>query len=234
MTQPLRLHYAPDNASLCVRLALEGCGIPYTTTLVDRRNQGHYTSEYRAINPHGLIPALETPQGPMFETAAILLWLSEQPGGADLLPAPDDPDRGAALSWLFWLSNSLHPALRILFYPDQHILAEHADSLRAATQDRITAMLHRLEKQAAQGAWWLSGRRPSALTYYLCPMLRWMALYPQGETDWFDLSHWTTLHHIAKTMDTDPAAQSCAIAEGLGPTPFSNPILPTPPEGHAL
>ena len=30
------LHYAPDNASLAVRLALEELGVPYRTALVDR------------------------------------------------------------------------------------------------------------------------------------------------------------------------------------------------------
>ena len=30
------LHYAPDNASLIVRLALEEMGLPYRTVLVDR------------------------------------------------------------------------------------------------------------------------------------------------------------------------------------------------------
>ncbi|MGA0924606.1 MAG: glutathione S-transferase, partial [Lutimaribacter sp.] len=32
----LRLHYAPDNASLIIRLALEELRLPYTTCLVDR------------------------------------------------------------------------------------------------------------------------------------------------------------------------------------------------------
>ena len=30
------LHFAPDNASLIVRLVLDGAGIPYRTALVDR------------------------------------------------------------------------------------------------------------------------------------------------------------------------------------------------------
>ncbi len=30
------LHYAPDNASLIIRLVLDGAGIPYRTALVNR------------------------------------------------------------------------------------------------------------------------------------------------------------------------------------------------------
>ena len=33
---PYRLHYAPDNASLVIRLVLEEMGLPYETVLVDR------------------------------------------------------------------------------------------------------------------------------------------------------------------------------------------------------
>ena len=74
------LHYAPDNASLIIRLALEAQGVAYDTCLVDRAAQGQSAPAYRALNPHGLIPALQTPDGPMFETGAILLWLARGAG----------------------------------------------------------------------------------------------------------------------------------------------------------
>ncbi len=111
------LHYAPDNASLIVRLALEHRRIPYRTKLVDRAARGQDAPGYRALNPHGLIPVLETRQGPLFETGAILLWLADTHGG--LGPAPHAPDRGDFLKWLFYVSNTLHPALSMMFYPEK-------------------------------------------------------------------------------------------------------------------
>ena len=69
------IHYAPDNAVLIIRLALEQRGLPYHAQLVDRAAQAQRAPAYLALNPNGLIPVLETPQGPLFETAAILLWL---------------------------------------------------------------------------------------------------------------------------------------------------------------
>jgi len=77
MNQPYRLHYAPDNASLIIRLALDEIGAPYEAVLVDRQAEAQKAPAYLAMNPAGLIPVLETPQGPMFETGAILLWLGE-------------------------------------------------------------------------------------------------------------------------------------------------------------
>ncbi|NBT31105.1 MAG: glutathione S-transferase, partial [Rhodobacteraceae bacterium] len=85
MIENLRLHYAPDNASLCVRLALTEMGLPFETILVDRRARGQKAPAYLRLNPNGLIPTLETPDGPIYETAAILLWLADRQG--DLFPA---------------------------------------------------------------------------------------------------------------------------------------------------
>ena len=56
MTNPLTLYYAPDNASLCVRLALLEIGLQFDTVLVDRAVQGQKSPDYLAVNPNGLIP----------------------------------------------------------------------------------------------------------------------------------------------------------------------------------
>ncbi len=229
---PYRLHYAPDNASLCVRLALLRAGAPFETVLVDRRVRAQDAPAYRAINPHGLIPAIETPDGPLFETGAILLWIADR-HGAGLAPAPGDRDRGRVLSWLFWLSNSLHPALRLLFYPDRHVAGDPGP-LVARTRERVAGMLDSLEEQAPGLAPWLgSPDGPSVLDCSLCPMLRWLALYPPGSTGWFDLGRWPRLLDVARRMDGRPEALAAARAEGLGPAPFSAPVPPDPPEGSA-
>ena len=99
------LHFAPDNASLIVRLALDHADLPYEARLVDRSTRAQETAAYRALNPNGLIPALETPHGVLFETGAIVLWLADTHGG--LGPAPDDAQRGNWLKWLFFVANTL-------------------------------------------------------------------------------------------------------------------------------
>ena len=227
-----RLHYAPDNASLCVRLALLRLGRPFQTALVDRRTRQQDSAAFRALNPRGLIPALETPDGPLFETAAILLWLADR-HGQGLAPAPGDPDRGRVLAWLFWLSNTLHPALRVLFYPAQHVAGDPGPLL-AQTRARVASMLDMLDREAQALRPWLGADRASLLDCYLCPMLRWLALYPVGGTEWFSLARWPNLLRVAQAMDGRPEAAVAIAAEGLGPSPFSAPGYPNPPEGSAL
>ena len=221
--ESLRLHYAPDNASLCVRLALEFAGIPYTTALVDRSAAGQRQPAYLALNPAGLIPVLETPDGPVFETGAILLWLADRTPGR-LFPAPQAADRGTALSWLFWMANTLHPTLRNLFYPDQYLPAAPA-SLRHAARHRIATHLDLLEDR------WSPDH--VLLMCYLAPMLRWPALYG-GPTDWYDLARWPRLHLFTQVFEAMPASLRACTAEGLGPTPFSAPQPANPPEGRPI
>jgi len=68
------LHYAPDNASMIFRLALEHLGVAYQTALVDRAAGGQNAAAYLALNPNGLIPVLETPQGPIFLAIPTAGW----------------------------------------------------------------------------------------------------------------------------------------------------------------
>ena len=225
----LILHYAPDNASLCVRLALETAHIPYETRLVDRRQSAQRSAAYLALNPNGLIPVLETPDGALFETAAILLWLAERHPA--LLPS-DPALRAKAVTWLFWMSNTLHPTLRMLFYPDQFIDTAHREALNTRTRVRLNHQLALLNATASD-AKWIGADTPSVLDCYLCPMLRWTVLYPVAAATRPKLADFPALLRIAQRMETHPATQAAIQAEGLGPTPFTAPCLPNPPEGHA-
>lgn len=219
MHKSYRLHYAPDNASLCVRLALEEMAVPYTAVLVDRAVKAQKSSPYLALNPNGLIPVLETADGPMFETAAILLHLSEVHGAL----IPGGP-RQYALQWLFWMANTLHPTQRMQFYPEQYGVDQ------AMTRARLPALLNIIN--AAHKAPWLDTDAPTIQGCYLGPLLRWCALY--GGNDGFTLAKWPRLLAFAQRIEQRPASLRAARAEGLGATPFSSASPPNPPEGSAL
>lgn len=227
MSQTYRLHYAPDNASMIIRLMLEELRLEYTAVLVDRTQQAQRAPAYLALNPHGLIPVLETPDGPLFETGAILLWLADRHPDRALAPLPGDADRGEMLKWLFYLSNTLHPALRMLFYPEKYIETATAPALRNGLETRLSESLTQLD------AYWQNAPRPPlVLGLYLAPMLRWCALYPKDRAkDWFDLAGYPALWQMCRNLEARACVQSLQSSEGLGPTPFSAPQAPNPPEG---
>jgi glutathione S-transferase len=224
------LHYAPDNASLAVRLALEELGLRYRTALVDRARQAQEGAAYRAVTPTGLIPALETPHGAIFETGAILLWLADRHGG--LAPAPDAPDRGDFLKWFFLTANTLHPDLRALFYPHRYAGADK-EGHRALTEGRILRSLSLIDAALADNPGWCRPGAPGAMGCYLGPLVRWLALYPRSNPMKPDLAAYPALLAVLSDFERRASAKRAAEAEGLGPAPFTAPAYPAPPEGSA-
>lgn len=241
MMDSYRLHYAPDNASLVIRLALEEMGQPYQTALVDRRAAAHKSAAYRALNPAGLIPVLETPDGAIFETAAILLWLADRHPEAGLMPRPDSPRRAHALKWLFHLSNTVHADLRILFYPDKYIGSDpaHQTALQDGICARLKVHLENIDRECTANPDLLwrdaeDGLTPTAPLLYLACMMRWMALYPgTWDRSWFDITATPALAAALAQLEQRPSTATAAQAEGLGPTPFTQPSYANPSEGSA-
>ncbi len=227
------LHYAPDNASLVVRLVLEELRLPYRTELVDRSIGAQHSKAYKNVNPVGRIPALETPDGPIFETAAICLWLADRHrDAAQLSPGATDPKRGPFLSWLFFLSNTVHAEMRSLFYPSLLVGPDPTTQFAVSSRIQNSLSVH-LDLLDARDGNTLGNF--SICDLYLAVLLRWPALYPAlADRQWFDLSRWPNLQALAQKVEARDSARAAANAEGLGPTPFSNPQPATPPEGSAL
>jgi glutathione S-transferase len=222
------LHYAPDNASLIVRLVLEAALLPYRPALVDRRVRAQDSADFRALNPAGLIPVLETADGPISETGAILLWLADRHG---LCPAPDSPARAHLLRWLFFLSNTAHADLRQLFYPDEYVPEIAGEGHHDLLVGRVRRHFALLEHAAheAPALWQPDG----ILLPYAAALARWAVLYPRGQAPWFALSRLPLLAERLAALEATPAAHAVARAEGLGPHPFTHPAYPHPPEGSA-
>ena len=217
----LTLHHAPDFASTIVRFALEELELPHTLAIVDIDGGALTSPEYRQVNPVGLIPALETDDGPMFETGAILLWLVDRT--ARLGPGPQDPDRGAFLSWLFFTSNALHQAALAMFYPHRPAGEANTDAARAAAQEQIVARLGLIEAMlAAQKPRWLSPDHPGVLGYYIGVLVRWLIALPPAPYG-IRLADFPYLQAVLAAHEARPAALRVASSDGLGPKPFTNP-----------
>ena len=223
------LHYAPDNASLIIRLVLDGAGIPYRTALVDRRTRQQDSPAYRALNPVGLVPTLETPQGPISETGAILLWLSDT---HHLGPAVGHPDRPTFLKWLFFLSNTAHADLRMIFYPHQYAPADCIAAHMEITAARMLSHFALLDAAAVKSRQLFAPATP--LGVYAITLTRWSALYPADAPRWFDLAAFPTLAALAQAQEARVETPVIARAEGLGHHPFTRPEQPNPPEGSVL
>ena len=88
-----------------VALFLEETGLDFQLVPVDTLKGDQHTAEYRLINPNGKTPAIEDDGQRVFDSNAILLYLSEKTG--KLAGQPED--RAELLSWLMFIASGLGP-----------------------------------------------------------------------------------------------------------------------------
>lgn len=83
----IRLHgYWRSSAAYRVRIALNLKGLAYLQVPHDLRSGAQRHQSYTMLNPQGLVPALETSQGVVTQSLAILEWLEETHPAPALLP----------------------------------------------------------------------------------------------------------------------------------------------------
>ena len=169
----MMLHgYWRSSAAYRVRIALALKGLDCRQTPHDLRIGAHHAPSFRALNPQALVPALETPDGVLTQSGAIIEWLDEQYPDPPLLPASPF-DRAVVRSMAALVACDIHPLnnLRVL------------DRLRgdfAATPNQITAWIAHwisegfaaLEKQIAHhGGDFAFGDSPGMADCFLLPQL---------------------------------------------------------------
>jgi glutathione S-transferase len=114
----LILHHSPMACSLASRLALIEAGLPHKIEIVRTWKDEQKTDAYRAINPRGKVPALQTEDGVITESTAILPYIADLAPNARLLPPAGTIERAKAQAWLSFLSSTLHTALsQVMFAP---------------------------------------------------------------------------------------------------------------------
>jgi glutathione S-transferase len=224
-----RLYGLYDWGSLVVHMALEEIGADYDFIPLDFDRGDLSTPSYLAMNPFGLVPVLDTPNGPLFETTAILLYLSERHAG--LAPAQADPDRAAFLVWLAVICQQLHPSVLQLAHPERLLGDDAAPAVSAANYENLTTVLAHLDQAAAKGPWWLSGQRPAITALYAAMLLRWAQSLPHYRPHILHLPQYPALLAMAKALEHRAPIQRVLAREGLyalSPHPLSAPAYEGP------
>ena len=227
--QHYRLHGSPDSANLVVRMILEELGAAYEYVPVDRLVSEQKSAAYRKLNPQGLIPVLEIKgqDGPMFETAAILLFLVDRHG--KLAPPQSSSERGRFLKWLFFLSNTLHSDLRISFKPHRYLEDRgQLDVLAGPLMGRIATSFQQVEDEiAATGGPFVLGGQLSCLDHYLAACARWAQVY--GRCGEWSLAATPRLREMFQELELRPAVRHACDQELIEGSPFVKPAAVTLP-----
>jgi glutathione S-transferase len=132
---------------LRVRWALEEAGIPYQEMLIGPEDQA--SAAYRALQPFGQVPAIETDELKLFESGAIVLYIAER---SEALAPADANGRARTRAWTFAALNTVEPPIQNLAEIDLF----HAGD--AWVPMRRPMVVEAVQKRLAALEDWLGGR----------------------------------------------------------------------------
>lgn len=169
----LTLHgYWRSGAAWRVRIALALKGLEYDSVAHDLRTGAQRAAAYRALSQQGLVPALETPDGVLTQSGAIIEWLEERYPDPPLLPA-DPGGRAVVRAMAATIGCDIHPLgnLRVLQYLEQE-LGQSGAARRAWIARWIGDGFAALEEQVARhGGGFAYGDTPTIADCFLLPQM---------------------------------------------------------------
>jgi GSH-dependent disulfide-bond oxidoreductase len=157
-----------------VHIALEELGIPYKVVPINIGQGEQFKPEFLAITPNHRIPAIVDPDGPggkplrLFESGAILIYLSEKTGGK-LIPK-DPAARYICLQWLMFQMGGVGP----MFGQYNHFANYAVDKIPYAIERYTNEVkrLHRVMEIRLGEAPYLAGEEYSIADIATFPWVR--------------------------------------------------------------
>jgi GSH-dependent disulfide-bond oxidoreductase len=157
-----------------VHIALEELGLSYKVIPVNIGAGDQFKPEFLKITPNHRIPAIVDPDGPggkpftLFESAAILIYLSEKSGGKLI---PKDPvGRYKCLEWMMFQMGGVGP----MFGQYNHFAAYAVDKIPYAIERYTNEVkrLHRVLEHRLAEAPYLAGDEYSMADIITFPWIR--------------------------------------------------------------
>ncbi|KTT67987.1 maleylacetoacetate isomerase [Sphingomonas sanguinis] len=169
----LTLHgYWRSSAAYRVRLALGLKGLSYDSIIHDLRTGAQRAEAYRVLQPQGLVPALETSDGVLIQSPAILEWIEERYPDPPLLPE-DSAGRAMVRAMAAVVACDIHPInnLRVLTHLREELHADEA-AVRRWIGRWVAEGFAALETLIARhGAGYAYGDRPTLADCHILPQV---------------------------------------------------------------
>ncbi|MBU1384866.1 MAG: maleylacetoacetate isomerase [Alphaproteobacteria bacterium] len=164
--------YWRSGAAYRVRIGLNLKGVDYDQRGVDLRTGAQASDAFLALNPQGLVPALEVDGGVLTQSPAILEWLEEAHPTPPLLPV-DHVGRAHVRAMAAVIGCDIHPLnnLRVGKGLRQTFGADQA-AVDAWAARWILPGFEALERMVGvHGAGWCFGTAPTLADCYLIPQI---------------------------------------------------------------
>ena len=108
----LTLYFSPGSSSMAPHIALHETGASFEAKPLSLARKDTRTAEFLAINPNGKVPVLLVDGRVLTEVAGILFYLARAFPSAGLLPAGDIEAEAQVISWMSYITSTIHPARR--------------------------------------------------------------------------------------------------------------------------
>ncbi len=172
--------YASKNTySMSAHLLLEELQVDYQITWFDIKNVDEHPGTLKTINPNLKVPVIITTDGPIYESAAILVYLAEK-HGSQFMPGINNSRRGQLWQWQFYLMSTLQPEVLNQFHPERYLPGdlENQQTLLASSRLKLEQIWQTIENG-------LDGRQHNFCGQYsICDMLFAMqALWTESRPD---------------------------------------------------
>ncbi len=184
----LTLYYSPGTAALVVHWLLIELDAEHELKKLDFDKGEHKAPEYLKLNPNGVVPTLLIDGEPVYEAVALVLYLADAYPMAGLAPPLDSLKRAHYYQWLLHLANTLQPAFRNWFYPNEAAGEANAEATKEHARRAIESAWQRIDAHLAENGPWLLGDRLSAADFHLTMLMRWSRNMPKPASEWPQLA----------------------------------------------
>ena len=170
----LTLFYALNTCSLASHIALEESGAAFEAKRLNFAENDQRKPEYLKINPKSRVPALETDQGILTETPAILVYIAQSFPKANLAPVNDPFRLGQIQSFNSYLCSTVHVAhahrMRGYRWSDDESTRE---TMKKKVPQNVGECFDLIEREYFKGPW-VMGADYTIADPYLFTLARWL------------------------------------------------------------
>ena len=186
-----------------VRIGLALKGLDFDIVPVDLRAGDQHGEAYRARNPQGLAPALETEGGDLLtQSLAILEWLEETHPSPPLLP-PDALGRARVRAMAAIIACDIHPLNNLRVHQALQGLGASREDVTAWSARWVSDGFDALEAMVLRhGRGFACGDAPTLADCLLIPQV-----YAADRYD-LDMSRWPALKAVAGRASGHPAFEA--------------------------
>lgn len=204
----LKIFAARQSVALASVILLEEVEADYELHVLDFSKGEQNLPEYQAVNPKGRVPALATEDGILTETPAILVYIAQRFGSAQMTGAHDPFVFAKIQEFNSYLASTVHVAHAHRFRGARWADAPEAlEAMKKKVPETMTQTVGLIESDFFKGPWVL-GDAYTVCDPYLFTICSWI------ESDGVDTSKLPKLQAHHERMLARPATQAAVAKLG--------------------